>query len=170
MLYGSGKLAVSSCWSPSVGGHFFQGIDPAAADAVRRTALSPAPPGRRWPAGRDSAFAQNVFFHSPLPHILSCGLMRIATSRNCRGTGTRASTPPCTSLAGAGSQTYMQRPQLTHRLFVQSLAPGAHGSRGSRRTLRPGTPRRKAPFWMPMALIFRDIRYIGVEARIVVTS
>ncbi|KAI3484459.1 hypothetical protein L1887_52547 [Cichorium endivia] len=73
----------------------------------QRTALSDAMP--RSPAGRiQNIRAGYVFSILPLPHILSCGLMRIATSRNFLSrNGTRASTPMRTSLCWhAHSQTY----------------------------------------------------------------
>ncbi len=83
-----------------------------------RTALSDAMP--RSPAGRFETFTQDMFSILPLPHILSCGLMRMATSRIfIRERNARFNTPCGHRFVSTCAVKHVQRLQFTYGLFMQ---------------------------------------------------
>lgn len=89
-----------------LGGHLFQRVDPAVADAVGELFL--LPPG--YFRGSTSAKAsRRIFFSITLPgHILASGLRRMAISRNSLSRkGTRPSTPQAHKLLLARRQSYI---------------------------------------------------------------
>ena len=89
-----------------LGGHLFQRVDPAVADAVGELFLLPPGYFRGEHIGESS---RRIFFSITLPgHILASGLRRMAISRNSLSRkGTRPSTPQAHKLLLARRQSYI---------------------------------------------------------------